>query len=131
MRPIDACWVHADPILKHYKHAKEKHPYFCDRLLPIDLETVATEDVIDFRNAIGQMLSSSRDNIRARIKDGDLTYSDVVGCELWEVDEAIAHGDTTHAVEECYDAIAVLLRTIDVLEGRQELGNPETRGGAA
>ena len=34
MRPIDACWVHADPILKHYAHAREKHPYFCDRLLP-------------------------------------------------------------------------------------------------
>ena len=29
------------------------------------------------------------------------------------------------AVEECYDAIAVLLRVIDVLEGRQELGRPE------
>ena len=29
------------------------------------------------------------------------------------------------AVEECYDAIAVLLRVIDVLEGRQPLGRPD------
>lgn len=28
------------------------------------------------------------------------------------------------AIEECYDAITALLRVIDVLEGRQELGNP-------
>lgn len=116
---------HVSNILKHYAHAREKHPYFCDRLLPIDLETVTPEDVIDFRKATSQMLSSSRDNIRARIKDGDLTYSDVVGCELWEVDEAIANNDKAHAIEELYDTIAVCLRTIDVLEGRQKLGKPE------
>lgn len=43
-------------------------------------------------------------------------------------DDAIANGNTAHAVEECYDAISVLLRTIDVLEGRQKLGKPETKG---
>ena len=112
-------------IHTHYAHAREKHPYFCDRLLPIDLETATPEDVIDFRKMISQMLSSSRDNIRARIKDGDLTYGDVVGCELWEVDEAIANNDKAHAIEELYDTIAVCLRTIDVIEGRQKLGKPE------
>lgn len=42
-----------------------------------------------------------------------------------EVCNAIARGDNAHAVEECYDTIAVLLRMVDVLEGRQCLGKPE------
>jgi hypothetical protein len=40
------------------------------------------------------------------------------------MNEAIANGDTDAAIEEAYDAIAVLLRVIDVLEGHQELGSP-------
>ena len=32
---------------------------------------------------------------------------------------------TAAAVEELYDVIAVLLRTIDVIEGRYKLGKPE------
>lgn len=31
---------------------------------------------------------------------------------------AFTAGNTAAAVEECYDAIAVLLRVVDVLEGR-------------
>ena len=53
-----------------------------------------------------------------------LSAEAVLNCELAEVYEAYARGDTAHAVEECYDAIAVLLRMIDVLEGRQALGDP-------
>ena len=34
-------------------------------------------------------------------------------------------GNAERAVDEAYDAIAVLLRIIDVLEGRQKLGKPE------
>lgn len=128
MRPIDACWVHADPILEHYNHAREKHPYFCDKIAPVDLDKEDEEGLADYREAIKMRLSDMRSDIEVLTKKGELGWSDLVLCELWEVDEAIAHGDTTHAVEECYDAIAVLLRTIDVLEGRQKLGKPETKG---
>lgn len=48
----------------------------------------------------------------------------ILECEMAEVHEAYARGEMAHAVEECYDAIAVLLRTIDVLEGRQAFGDP-------
>ena len=44
---------------------------------------------------------------------------------MWETLEALANGDKAHAVEELYDMIAVCLRTIDVLEGRQKLGKPK------
>lgn len=125
MRPIDACWVHADPILEHYNHAREKHPYFCDKIAPVDLDKEDEEGLADYREAIKMRLSDMRSDIEVLTKKGELYWSDLVMCELWEVDEAIADGDTAHAVEECYDVIAVLLRTIDVLEGRQKLGKPE------
>jgi uncharacterized protein YabN with tetrapyrrole methylase and pyrophosphatase domain len=57
-------------------------------------------------------------------------WNEVLDCECWEVAEALANGDTAHAVEELYDCVAVLLRTIDVLEGRQKLGKPTTKGEA-
>lgn len=50
-------------------------------------------------------------------------------CEMWEVYDALSRGDRKHAVEELYDCVAVCLRTIDVLEGRQALGKPETISG--
>jgi len=44
---------------------------------------------------------------------------------VWEATEALANGDKAQAVEELYDCISVLLRTVDVLEGRQKLGRPK------
>lgn len=52
------------------------------------------------------------------------TVCDVLLCELYEVEYAMAKKDVPNSIEECYDAIAVLLRVVDVLEGRQALGNP-------
>ena len=70
-------------------------------------------------------LSDKRSDVEVLTKNGDLDWSELVLCEMWEVNEAIADGDTARAVEECYDVIAVLLRAIDVIEGRQKLGKPE------
>lgn len=126
MADFDA--LHADRICKHYAHACEKHPYFCDKIAPVDLDKEDKESLADYRKSVKSCLSNVRSNIKALIKNGELDWNDLVSCELWEVDEAIANGDTAHAVEECYDVIAVLLRTIDVLEGRQKLGKPETKG---
>ena len=125
---LDFIEKHAPRALCHYVHAKEKHPYFCDTIAPVDLDEEDEEGLADYREAVKRCLSDIRSDIKVLIKKGELTWNDLVLCELWEVDDGIANGDTTHAVEECYDAIAVLLRTIDVLEGRQKLGKPETKG---
>lgn len=119
---------HISNILMHYAHAKAKHPYFCDKIAPVDLDKEDKGGLADYRKSVKMSLSNMRSCIEALINEGELDWNDLVLCELWEVDEAIANGDTAHAVEECYDAIAVLLRTIDVLEGRQKLGKPETKG---
>lgn len=118
---------HISNILKHYAHAKEKHPYFCDKIAPVNFDEEDEEGLADYRESVKMRLSDMRSDIEELIKKDELDYNDLVLCELWEVDEAIADGDTAHAVEECYDAIAVLLRTIDVLEGRQKLGKPESQ----
>ena len=109
---------HVSSILKHYAHAKEKHPYFCDNLLPRDIEPpeLPVEEQIEINLAI------ARKRIESGAKLGNILWNEILNCEVWEATEAINNRDYTAAVEECYDAIAVLLRTIDVLEGRQKLG---------
>lgn len=107
-----------DKIIEHYNHAREKHPYFCDRMLPAWAEC-------NLKNLTRRAL----DDRRARLKAGEqcrkVMWSELVDCEVWEAIEAMATGDNAQAVEELYDCVAVLLRTIDVLEGRQKLGKPE------
>lgn len=103
-------------IERHYKHAKEKQPYFCD------LITCLSEDGADTH------LSIYRATLSAEKKADAVETGTILFCEFYEAIQAYTRGETAAAVEECYDAIAVLLRVIDVLEGRQELGKP--KGGA-
>lgn len=107
---------HSDRICKHYAHAKEKHPYFCDRITC--LSDAGSDTHLDICRA----------TLAAEIEAEAVETGTLLDCEFYGAMQAYTHGDTAHAVEECYDAIAVLLRTIDVLEGRQKLGKPETKG---
>lgn len=101
-----------EKINAHYEHAKEKHPYFCDRLTGLN------------SFAAKRYLSAARKNLKHRISTSNVLFNDVLICELFEVEDAMARKDIPNAIEECYDAIAVLLRAVDVLEGRQALGKP-------
>ena len=109
-------------IERHYFHAREKHPYFCDMLNPRWM----TPKQRSFKIAV--TLSTLRQQIKKQVEKGCVMWDALLDCEVWEVHEAIECGQPEYAVEECYDAIAVLLRVIDVLEGRQQLGRPEERG---
>ncbi len=112
--------INIEKIREHYEHAKRKHPCFCDWVIP---QTYTPKQI---RERIDATLKKCREDIALAQGVGILSWDDILNCEVWEVFDAIAKGDTAHAVEECYDAIAVLLRTVDVLEGRQKLGNMET-----
>lgn len=103
-----------DKIIEHYNHAREKHPEFVVRLsvsTPNIMKhlatTIATEEKI---------LSDKNHRPHASL----LLYHKYD--KLWY---NYFTGNITAAIEEAYDAIAVILRTIDVLEGRQALGKPE------
>lgn len=119
MNPKDAyiCSIHGGRIASHYLHAIKKHPYFCDWVQPCLLENI---------KKIKECLAFAREQIDDGILTNSLCWDDLLECEMWEVFDALANGDKSHAVEELYDMIAVCLRTIDVLEGRQKLGKPET-----
>ena len=102
-------------IERHYEHAKEKHPYFCDRLLPS-----WPEDALRVR--VRDVLFSSRSRVKRGSIDHNLMWNEILDCEVWEATEAMLDNRTEGAVYELYNCIAVLLRAIDVLRGRQELG---------
>lgn len=119
----------AERIWAHYDHAKEKHPYFCDKLLPVDLDEERRDGTLaDYYESVSVSLADIRAAVAEDARRGELLWNVVLLCRMWAIDDAVAHDDTARAVDECYDAIAVLLRTIDVLEGRQRLGKPETTG---
>lgn len=117
-------------IERSYFNAKEKHQYFCDGITGGDVYGLVSENSHKFsyhgqHEYYSGELGLRRDEVRHRSKNGTLKAEHVLACEYHEMLEAYARGDTAAAVEECYDAIAVLLRVVDVLEGRQTLGRPK------
>lgn len=107
--------MNIEKIKEHYDHAREKHPYFCD---------IICHDKTHFDGA-SFLLDDYRQRIKCSIASETLCWSDLLGCEMYEALVEIGNGKTAAAIEECYDAIAVLLRVVDVLEGRQQLGKPD------
>ena len=92
----------------HYVKAVNKHPYFCDHFAHL---TPRLEDI--------------RETLAGEQLRGDIAAHDVLMCEIAEMEEEMRAGNGERAVDEAFDAIAVLLRIIDVLEGRQQLGKPK------
>lgn len=110
--------LNIDKIASHYAHARKKHPRFCDWVQPHGKTPEAVSKKIAFT------LAKIRKHIKDNAKKHVLGWDDLLNCEVWEVFEALATGNKAQAVEELYDCIAILLRTIDVLEGRQSLDKP-------
>ena len=102
-------------IAEHYCHARRKHPYFADLMF---LDENDVEEAKRNLRIVRTLLS-------VELKVGKICAETLVDCEVSEICDAIARGHNAHAVDECYDAIAVLPRMVDVLEGRQELGKPK------
>ena len=98
-------------IAEHYNHAREKHPGFATDLFNETDPKCATFE-----------LDRVRRNLETTESAGCVIAETVLNCEIREAIQAFTDGDKDHAVDECYDAIAVLLRIVDVIEGRQKLG---------
>lgn len=88
-------------IVRHYEHAKEKHPVFAD-ILSTGGFTLGAKHY--------------KAHLRSRHEAGGCTPMDVLFGEYLEVLEAIDARDKAQAIYECYDCIAVLLRLIDMIE---------------
>lgn len=107
---------HDNRIAIHYDHAREKHPYFCDIITC--LSDVGADTHLDIYMA----------TLKAEDDNEAVEPSTLLGCKFYEAIQAYTHGDGGVAVEKCYEAIAVLMRVIDVLEGRQNLGKQKEEG---
>lgn len=105
-------------IERHYLHAKEKHPYFCD-MVTRDLWTVKD---------VQENIARIRQYIAEDVKRHEVEALSLLICEMREFEEAMTLKDHAAAIEELYDIVAVCLRTIDVLEGRQKLGKAKEEG---
>ena len=123
-RLIDAvynyCNFHSRRLSEHYVHAISKHRYFCDAL--VDNRRYRSDGGPDNHLDLARMM------IRTRKSEGRLDFLDLADCEIAEMFAAYAKGDKEHAVEELYDTIAVLLRAVDVIEGRQAVGKAVKHG---
>lgn len=103
----------AAKVAEHYEHARRKHPHFAHTLF---------FEASGFGDA-KQALANTRFCLYGEVARGEVVAETVLHCEICEAVFAFTSGDKPHAVEEIYDAIAVLLRMVDVIEGRQALGN--------
>lgn len=101
---------------QHYDHACKKHPFFADEMCRIDYSWYSA--AIRFKEYLKYQTVLHN--------DGEPTYclaKYVLDAELAEVYDAYCKGNYDQAVEEIYDAIAVLLRMEDmVIDKKQEAG---------
>ena len=96
---------------EHFVKAVRKHPRFADMLFSEDEK----EDV-EF------LLERARAEVDYLTKNNWLDAGMLAMCELDEAQLAHARGDKAATISELYDAVAVLMRMIAVVEGKQRLG---------
>ena len=113
---------HIFNILKHYAHAREKLPYFCDGISPFDIGYAQMDQTFE------EVVEERRETVAYKAKKHSLLLEHLIDCEWSEVLCECNQGNDALAVQKLYDLAVLCLRAIDVLEGRQKLGNPETEG---
>ena len=89
-------------IETHMQKAETKHPDFCRDVTHKNAK------------ALRQKLDSFR---RLYGMHGTAEYALMEEC--YEIFDAFANGDTIQAIDECYDAIIVLMRIIEKLDKQQ------------
>ena len=104
----------------HFAKALRKHPRFADALFN-DYEkycyseeealVIAEDDLKDERN-----------NISVMEKNSHIDVWSLLSCEFLDAYVEHLKGDKAACVDELYDAVAVLMRMIAVVEGKQKLG---------
>ena len=107
----------------HYAKAVRKHPRFADALF---CNSERNERIRE--NALRQAereLEEMREDIYLSTRDGMLEARYLLSCEIAEAEVEHMRGNAAETISELYDAVAVLMRMIAVVEGRQKLGGEE------
>lgn len=90
--------VDVNRIIEHLEKACTKHPVFCTSIISGDHSRKKTLELIRM------------------IVEKDPSAQNILGEEVTEIYDAYVEGDKQHAIDECYDAIAVLIRMIKQIE---------------
>ena len=96
---------------EHFAKALRKHPRFADALFANPEVANAAKALADARRWLAHLEAH-----------GELDGAMLAMCELDEAQLAHAQGDKAACVDELYDAVAVLMRMIATVEGKQKLG---------
>lgn len=104
--------MNREKLKETYERAREKNPNFCDIITCLSTDGAKTH------------LDIYRATLAAEVNASAVEASTLLLCEYHEAIQAYLNGDTSVAIDKCYEAIAVLLRIMDVFEGHQELGKP-------
>lgn len=92
--------IDIEQIARHLQKAYEKHPVFCEKIM----------DDYDAVNR-GVELDNAR-SLCEKYKTAEFILDE----EVSEIYEALANGNPMQAIDECFDAIAVLLRIADKIK---------------
>ena len=103
----------------HYAKALRKHPRFADALFSMweynpNRENVLDEIDIDFAEA--------REDLRVDERHKAVVAGSIISVKTLGAFIEHLRGDKAACVDELYDAVAVLMRMIAVVEGKQKLG---------
>ena len=104
----------------HFCKSCMKHPFFADMLFTTYEKSAAGNDQ-SIREAESD-LEDDRNEIFVSEKTSTVEAWDLMNCEMNEAYVSHLKGDTANTISELYDAIAVIMRMIAVLEEKQSLG---------
>ena len=103
----------------HYAKAVRKHPRFADALFSMYEHHTEYEDV---RDEMIVDLAEAREDLMMDEQAKTVVAKSIVSVETLEAFVEYLRGDKAACVDELYDAVAVLMRMIAVVEGKQKLG---------
>ena len=104
----------------HFLKAVRKHPRFTDMLFCRG--EVMKSKYGEILPDLERSLARERDDIACDDAAGKLEARSLLACEFREAYAECLRGDKAACVDELYDAVAVLMRMIAVIEGKQKLG---------
>jgi hypothetical protein len=109
----------------HFLKAVRKHPRFADALFfNGERDERMREDALQ---AAELDLEETREDLYLSTRDGSLDARFLLSCEMEEAFVEHLRGDAAACVDELYDAVAVLMRMIAVVEGKQKLGRKDAK----
>lgn len=110
--------IHAPSCLYHYMESKKQHPCLCNGQMPWEVSDHKKEDV---EKQIALRLAEAENRVATGNAYNELLWNELLDLYLWRSESALVNDDKSAAVKSLYKLVAVALREIDVIEGREKV----------